>query len=80
MHYWPRAVLVNSNQNRWVLVGSTGILSKRKIKYAGPGRPRRLLITGLLEKSYQELTFACDSLGCYQFRVSAGHLAKQNEC
>lgn len=42
---------------------------------------------GLLEKSYQEVTFACDSVGCYtghalawegycQFKVTAGCLAK----
>lgn len=53
---------------------------------SGTGRHQRLLITGLLEDSYQGFTFACASAGCYyrrgqcQFRVPTGHLAKQNGC
>ena len=65
---WAKALLVNSNQKEegGGLLSSTGVLYKGGMAEGeGPGRWGRLLSQRLLGKSYQELTFACDSTGCY---------------
>lgn len=40
------------------------VLFKRHLG-EGPGRPGRLLIARAVGKSFQEVTTACDSVGCY---------------
>lgn len=56
------------------MAGSTGQFKPRKfgvlggfrdVDGEGPGQWGRLLITGLLGKSHQELRCACDPEGCY---------------
>lgn len=49
-----------------------GVSSKKLISHIGTVRQRRLLITRLLGKSYQELIFASDSAGCYLGHMFAG--------
>lgn len=69
----PRLRLGSSiqTQRSRVLVSSTGVLLKRCIK----GRPwdvaGRLGITEILDKVTSEITFVCDSVGCYLGQVLA---------
>lgn len=61
---WPKAELVNSNQTSGVWVASR-VSYLRGAQEEGPGRQEDCSSQGLLGKSYQELTFVCDSVCCY---------------
>lgn len=67
-----RAGLVSSNQTSEVLVRSAGVLSKGHVRHEGRGEWGGCCSPGLLGMSYQQLAFACGSVGCCLSACSHG--------
>lgn len=65
---WVKAELADSNQNSGVLVSYTGPYLKGT-KGADSGKQEKPVVTELLEKAHQLLTFPCESVG-----FSLGHV------
>ena len=68
--------VVNSNLKRGFLLNSTEALAKRHTE-EGLGKLGRQLIKRAVVKSYQEVTFACDSRACAYMRAAVSFRSLQ---